>query len=312
MIKMEKGKIYLPLQGRIGNQLFQYALARKIQLSIPGESRTIVIDDSDVLRCGWENSLSMYDNLPNVEFIHDSLLQSGGHLSKQYILRKVYRLLTRHKNYAEKYQIEIKFNHFFNKNGMFFCENGYIKPNINKNKPIYLEGYFQSPKYFNDIKADLQYLFRGEQFPKYEEYPGLDLLRTRNSVCISVKIEHNIGSSMYDVCSIDYWKKAIDYITSTVEDPLFFICSDNVNYVLENLIDVSKYEYVVQDKHAAVPVSLSVMSECKHFIIGNTTFGWWAQYLCKNYNKIVVAPSRWMSIEMPIDLYENEWYLISV
>lgn len=60
MVKMKKGNIYLPLQGRIGNQLFQYALARKIQLSLPRKI-TIVMDDSDILRCGWVNSLENYD-----------------------------------------------------------------------------------------------------------------------------------------------------------------------------------------------------------------------------------------------------------
>lgn len=53
---MERNKIYVPLQGRIGNQLFQYSFARKIQLDM-GENAVIILDDSDVLRCNWENSL---------------------------------------------------------------------------------------------------------------------------------------------------------------------------------------------------------------------------------------------------------------
>ncbi len=55
MKKMEKNKIYLPLQGRIGNQLFQYAFARKLQLEMPNNP-TIIMDDSDIIRCNWENS----------------------------------------------------------------------------------------------------------------------------------------------------------------------------------------------------------------------------------------------------------------
>lgn len=117
---------------------------------------------------------------------------------------------------------------------------------------------------------------------------------------------------MYDVCSMKYWEEAIQYIIKNVDNPLFFICSDNVDYVLEHLIDASKYDYVVQDKSKPVYVSLAAMSECKNFIIGNTTFGWWAQYLSKADNKIVVAPSKWMSVDMPIDLYEDGWHLIEV
>ena len=310
MTKMNKNTIYLPLQGRIGNQLFQYAFARAIQLEMPKNTK-IIMDDSDIVRCKWENSLVYYD-LPNVEYIHDSIIEKKYIYSYQYFLRKVYRLFTRNKNFIKKYETENKLNKFFNKKGMFFCENGYMESHLNYNKPIYIEGYFQSQKYFNDIKPDLINLFDGKQFEGYEEYPGIQTLRNRNSVCISVKVEHNVGSSMYDVCTMSYWKQAIEYIIDTVENPLFFICSDNVDYVLEHLIDSSKFDYVVQDKTKPVYVSLSVMSECKHFIIGNTTFGWWAQYLSKFEDKIVIAPSRWMAVDMPIDLYEDNWHLINV
>ena len=161
-------------------------------------------------------------------------------------------------------------------------------------------------------RTDLMAILGGTQFPQLESYPGLETLRARNSVCISVKVEHNVGSSMYSVCTEDYWKKAIQYIIDNVEDPLFFICSDNVEYVLENLIDTKQFDYLVQSREMPVHVSLSVMAQCKHFIIGNTTFGWWAQYLSDQPEKIVVAPSKWMAVEMPIDIYQDTWHLIEV
>lgn len=73
---------------------------------------------------------------------------------------------------------------------MFFCENGYIEPKLNCNAPIYLEGYFQSQLYFDDIKDDLLKLFSGRQFSEFFTYPGLEKIQNRNSVCISVKVEH--------------------------------------------------------------------------------------------------------------------------
>ena len=147
---MEKNKIYIPLQGRIGNQLFQYALARKIQLN-KSDNAVIVMDDSDVLRCNWENSLIHY-NLPNVEYRHDSIIENECKASKKYLLRKVYRLFTRNKDYISKYRNEQILNGLLNRNGMFLCENGYIEPKLNLEKAIYLEGYFQSHKYFNKMK----------------------------------------------------------------------------------------------------------------------------------------------------------------
>ena len=306
---MKKNKIYLILQGRIGNQLFQYALARKIQKE-KGNNSKIVIDDSRVLKLGWENSLKHY-NLPNVEYCHKDIAKKNI-FSPKIILREVYKLLSKKMDYMEKYQFEKSFNKRLNKHGAFICENGYLDYNINYNKSNFLEGYFQSEKYFADIKDDIKSLFAGSQFSDLEKYPNLKKIRSRNSVCISIKIEHNVGSSLYSVCDVNYWKKAINYIIKNVDDPLFFICSDNVDYVLNNLIDASQYDCIIQDKNFPVHVSLAAMSECKHFIIGNTTFGWWAQYLSNNPEKIVVAPSKWMLVDMPIDIYQDGWKLIDV
>ena len=305
-----RNNIYLILQGRIGNQLFQYALARKIQKECNNKKK-IIIDDSRVLKCGWENSLIHY-NLPDVEYSHKNIVGWNKLFSKYFILRTVYKILTYRADFLKKYKIEKKVNKFLNSFGMFVCENGYMNSKINLKKSIYIEGYFQSEKYFNKEKKDIKNIFDSKQFDQLEKYNDIDKLRKRNSVCISVKVEHNVGSSLYDVCGIDYWKKAIRYITENVDNPLFFICSDNVNYVLENLIDANKFDYVVQDKNAPVHISLAAMSQCKHFIIGNTTFGWWAQYLSENKNKIVIAPSKWMAVEMPIDIYQDDWHLIEV
>lgn len=117
---------------------------------------------------------------------------------------------------------------------------------------------------------------------------------------------------MFDVCDKEYYKKAISLIVERVDNPLFFVCSDNTEYVFEHLIDVNKYDCVVQDPSFPVHISLAVMARSKHFIIGNSTYAWWAQYLCCNPNKIVVAPSRWFGIDMPCDIYMDNWELIDV
>ena len=67
-----------------------------------------------------------------------------------------------------------------------------------------------------------------------------------------------------------------------------------------------------QSRDFGVEKSLAVMGMCKHFVIGNTTFGWWAQFLNGRDDKIVVAPSRWMNVDMPIDIYQDNWHLIEV
>lgn len=303
--------IYLVLQGRIGNQLFMYAFAKAVQEKL-GKDTKIVIDDSRVLEQNWVNSLYDY-NLKNIEFISEkNAIYKYLNFAQKIIFRLYEKKYMYSNEYIKKYKYEKKWQRLWNKFGMIICENGYIEHKISSkaSKHIFLIGYFQSEKYFKESESTIRKeLYIGDKIEQ-KEYPNLNALKERNSVCISIKVEHNIGSELYDVCTKEYWEKAVKYICAHVENPLFFICSDNVQYVMKHIIDCSKYDVVVQDKNFKVSESLAAMAECKHFIIGNTTYGWWAQYLSKNEDKIVIAPSRWMLVDMPIDIYQEDWVLI--
>lgn len=297
--------IYLVLRGRIGNQLFMYACANALRKS---SDELIIIDDSAVLKEGWTNSLQFY-HLKSVRFVHRKQFFSP--FFKQLILDEYHQKRILNLEFNDKYKYEIKKSHKYEKLGYIACENGFYSFNrITDN--VLLDGYFQSEKYFKATKDDILNQLSLENSFELKNYPNISDLINRNSVCISIKVEHNIGSSLYDVCTKDYWRTAIEYIISNVDNPLFFICSDNVDYVLENLIDASKYDYIVQPKDIPTHISLAAMSYCKNFIIGNTSFGWWAQYMSKYSNKIVIAPSKWMKVDMPIDIYQENWITIDV
>lgn len=297
--------IYVILKGRIGNQLFMYAVAKALQK----KDELIVIDDAEVLKMGWINSLMEYP-LDNVVYVHSHKEMFKYKYAVRGFFLKVYHHFTRYQDYWKKYDRELKMKKFNERIGVLLFENGYLEFE-RKTKNILLDGYFQSPKFFDKIKDKLLQEL-STPIETLINYPEIGKILNRNSVCISIKVEHNVGNSIYDVCNDGYWKKAIDYIIEHVENPMFFICSDNVEYVKKNLIDTTKYDIVCQCSEFSVKESLSVMSMCKHFIIGNTTFGWWAQYLSQNDNKIVIAPSKWMKIDMPIDIYEGGWTIIDV
>jgi uncharacterized protein YkuJ len=290
-----------------------YAMARNIQRRL-GDNREIVIDDSAVLEKGWVNSLEYYD-LNNVEYAHERKWRFIRLFLIQRILLKIYYLYCKYfgrDSYTKKYEFEKKRAHFFEKNGLIVCENGYLPfENLPRNKNILLIGYFQSENYFRSVEEIIRKEFSLND-SLLSGYPGLEAIRNRNAVCVSIKIEHTVGNEANEVCKIDYWEKAIAYILKHVEKPLFFICSDNVDYVKNNLIDVKKYDCICQAQEYPVHISLAVMSLCRHFIIGNTSFGWWAQYLSTFRDKIVVAPSRWTNTDYPVDIYQENWYLVEV
>lgn len=302
-------QIYVFLRGRIGNQLFIYSCARELQLK-SGNDTEIIIDDSEVLHFNWENSLAHYD-LPNVRYVHDrKKLHSLKWILKYIALKVAIRLTSCGNNYEKKFRREKRLRPMLNFIGIMLCENGFIDFQTNRRNYYLISGYFQSKKYFTSANEDLRNRFGLKN--SIDDYPSIDKLRENNSVCISVKIEHNIGSSLYAVCGKEYWEEAIDYIISKIDNPLFFICSDNVEYVKEHLIDCSKHRVIFQDKTQPVHKTLAAMGQCKHFIIGNTSYGWWAQYLSDYPQKIVVAPNQWMLVRMPIDIYEDHWHLIDV
>lgn len=302
--------IVLILRGRIGNQLFMYAYARALQLE-RDKNEEIVIYDKDVLTVNWINSLKEYE-LPHVRYISDwQSFKKEISLRNRIGLYFYQRFIEKEKNYMKKYKHEQQYKALLNLCGVCACENGYLDLRPRGGK-ILLSGYFQSEKYFKRYADELRKELDITQKAIRANRKIADFIIKNNTVCISIKVEHNIGSKLYDVCTKKYWEDAIHYITEHIEKPAFFICSDNVEYVCEHLIDTKKYPTMVQDKNLSVELSLAMMSLCKHFIIGNTTYGWWAQYLCKNQSKTVVAPSRWMLVDMPIDIYQKEWVIIDV
>lgn len=304
--------IYVELEGRIGNQIFMYAAARALQRRMEGHPK-IVMDDRLVKRLGWENLLPEY-NLPDVEYVSDkTVLRKANLLGARMALFLHRHIGTRiFSSFRSRYNFERNHQAYFNRHGLIRCENGYIPLPEHIEGDVFLSGFFQSEKYFADFREELLGRFRLEGKVEQSGYPGLEKILSRNSVCISIKVEHNVGSAMYDVCTREYWEKAIAYVTEHVENPLFFICSDNVPYVLEHFIDGERYDVVTQAADFPVHISLGVMARCRHFIIGNTSFGWWAQYLADNEDKIVVTPSRWYGIDVPCDIYQENWTRIEV
>lgn len=116
-----------------------------------------------------------------------------------------------------------------------------------------------------------------------------------NSVCISIRRgdiveKKELASQMY-VCNKLYFNKALNYLKKLDINFQYIVFSDDIEWVKENM----KFPDGTLFEDGTDPVweKLRLMYSCKHFIISNSTFSWWAQYLSKNENKIVISPSKW-------------------
>lgn len=303
-------KVFLILKGRIGNQLFQYAIAKQIVMQL-GNNTSLFVDESEVLELEWINSLRDYD-LGKIDYVSDRKMLKTKEFIVPYIALCIYHRFVYSRNYMMKYKLEKILGPILNRMGLIAIENGYLQYQLPQKRNVIVYGFFQSEQYFRNIKQDICKAFDLSKELEKVHYPYIEEIEKRNTVCISIKVEHNVDFPMYNVCDNSYWENAIEYMTQNVDNPLFFVCSDNVDYVKENLIDCTKYDVVCQAKGYSASMSLAAMSKCKHFIIGNTTFGWWAQYLADYEDKIVIAPKKWMNVDMPINIYDNQkgWHLM--
>ena len=107
-------------------------------------------------------------------------------------------------------------------------------------------------------------------------------------------------------CNLDYYKRAVEYIKVHIENPVFFVFSDDKEYVTNNL-QVENAVYVDFNSGSDSWQDMFLMSQCKHNIIANSTFSWWGAWLNGNLGKIVVAPSRWMTTFENDEIIPPNW-----
>ena len=161
-----------------------------------------------------------------------------------------------------------------------------------KNKFLYLNGYWQNELYFSNIRK----LLLGELSPINSMnnlgYAYLENIEKSNSVSLHVRRGDYLNSKNIGVLGVDYYTKAIDYIRQNVENPTFYIFSDDLEWCKDSLGFLDDCIYV--DRTQTEIEDLKLMSFCRHNIIANSSFSWWGAWLNQNPNKIVIAPKGWL------------------
>ena len=115
--------------------------------------------------------------------------------------------------------------------------------------------------------------------------------------------------AMHGLCPLDYYERAVKHVSERVSDPVFFLFSDDPDWVRANLNVHGTVEVVDQNGPDAGSEDLRLMSRCRHHIVANSTFSWWGAWLNGGAPKIVVAPQRWFADESmnAVDLIPEAW-----
>jgi hypothetical protein len=112
------------------------------------------------------------------------------------------------------------------------------------------------------------------------------------SVSLHVRRGDYAGNSIFGSASQEYYKKGVDYIRQHVDNPHFFIFSDEIEWCRKNL-SIDKATFIDWNKKDDSYKDLWLMSNCKNHVMANSTFSWWGAWLDNNPVKIVTAPKQW-------------------
>ncbi|MDE3055870.1 MAG: alpha-1,2-fucosyltransferase [Verrucomicrobiota bacterium] len=172
-----------------------------------------------------------------------------------------------------------------------------------------IRGWFQSEKYFRHHKAEILKLFEMPDAVKEEisaMYPHI--LSHPKSVAVHYRgymLENPIHSKVYAQLTLDYYKKAVERFPA---DSLFVVFSDDIAWCKQTFASIPRsFVYLERGPHYR---DFYLMSLCKHQIISNSSYSWWAAYLNPNPGKQVIAPRVWFAPEYKTDdrdLVPEEW-----
>ncbi len=180
-----------------------------------------------------------------------------------------------------------------------------------KGPNTYLDGNWQTPKYFSDIKDVLQKDFTLKE-PLSEKSQSLhNEIVSCNAVCVHIRRGDYVGNKVHDTAiGQTYYDKGISYISNHTTIEKIYVFSDDIEWCRANLTFAYPTIFVGNEYAGDRDCEhFALMSACKYFVIPNSTFSWWAAWLAANENKIVIAPKKWFADDTidTHDLIPEEW-----
>tara|TARA_B100001057_G_scaffold183260_1_gene183962 strand:+ start:2797 stop:3702 length:906 start_codon:yes stop_codon:yes gene_type:complete len=298
-------KIIVKISEGLGNQLFMYANAYAISKKFD-------------LHLNLDPYSGYYRN--NVRsFMLDNLNISSDIAPPEWVFADNYRNLIKH--------IKIKLDYFRNKRSFLFefrnkDKSTFYNPiNLkNTNNIIYIDGNFESEKYFLNYRKELLDEFSFKNKEKYMHNKFLDMINTENVVSISIrqnrfseriKNKNNTvsirKSEKFVIETVDYIYKSIEFIKTKIQNPKFLIWSNDFND-LQKYFPKNEFFYV-QNYENKILNDFYLLTQCKNFIVGPSTFSWWGAWLSDKNDKICIRP-KYLNPSNNKDFWPEDWISI--
>jgi hypothetical protein len=273
--------IIVNIIGGLGNQMFQYAVGKALA---ERNKQPLKLDITEFQNC----------NLRKYELTCFNIQAQIA--SKEEIYSYKYAPFNRVNKLSRKL-----FKRDILKNTHYLQEKHYHFDSdiLNSKGNVYLLGYWQSEKYFTDVKEIILKDFTFKQplsssAQKYEQN-----ILSHNAVSIHIRrgdyVNNSATNSYHGTCSLNYYTKAIEIILNNTPESKFYIFSDDLTWAKANLNFIHEPIFVELGADSPDYEEMYLMSQCKHNIIANSSFSWWAAWLNQNPNKIVISPKKWFA-----------------
>ena len=311
-----KKKIILRLSNEIGNQMFMYAsaysISKKMNRELFLDNETAFSSKKNISKFGLDN-FKISTSISDDKFKFKTL---SGYLKRKFFIKSDF-LRSKKKFFLEKKD----------KNKITNFDESFITDTYDD--VFFLEGHFESPKYFDIHEKEIRKEFRFKDESKFKESYIFKEIDNVNAVgfCIRQnrfnegkgrnKPDNIKNSENYSNEQIKYINQSADLIKNKLPDAKFYLWSnDFMNLKKEdlkfdfNIVDTSSFK----DNFDLRAFNLFLLSSCKHFIVTPSTFNWWGAWLGKNHNKIVTRPSKDFFSLFKVnnnDFWPNNWIKIN-
>lgn len=287
--------IIVRLKGGMGNQMFQYALGRSLSI------KNRVPFKIDISSYKIENEVKRRYDLGIFNIVED--------IAEEKEIPLLYRNLNDNLFLSK---INSAINKFMKNKGKE-TSFSFDSKVLGLGSDIYLDGYWQSQKYFIDIEDIIRRDFTLKKKLSLNIENLKELIKKENSLCIHVRRGDYVGNKKHEVVGRDYYDNAIEKMERLTKIDNIYVFSDDIKWCEENM----KFEFpttFVGEEYAGENAEghLVLMSACNNFIIPNSSFSWWAAWLSDYKDKIVIAPKQWFGDKNinTDDLISNEWIRI--
>jgi hypothetical protein len=290
----------LTLNGGLGNQLFQYALGRRIAHD---RQEPLLLDISEfsqnlIGKTPRTYRLQHFNIQANIATPHDMQDFTDPRLYKR-IQRRILRQFAPQWASYSVYERET-----FVYDASILAKKGNVR----------LLGYWQHPQYFAPITQTLLQELQVITPPSDQNRTLLETIKQVNAVALHIRrgdyVTNAHTNQFHGVAPLAYYHQAVTQLAQAVMNPHIFVFSDDMAWAREHLHLAHPITFVDHNTPETDYEDLRLMAHCQHHIIANSSFSWWGAWLAQHPQQCVFAPYQWTRDHTAQGIVPTHWTII--